>query len=171
MRTVHITWSAFWLAALFVVVYAILFTASPSLADTDCRQTTNRLDGQLGGNPFSVPARLDLGGGDNVGLSSQDCRNANFDSWQQQWRRSAGIAAALENPTMKPGKLSLAVNWANIGMDEDVNAVGFTVGGALPLGLLNGAIDQVGFSAGLAGDTAGDDLGVRASVEVVLDIF
>jgi len=148
----------------------LLALNAPAAADVDCSRQDVNIDGNdFGGNPFSVPARL--GGpapNPNIGLSEGDCVT-DGDKLKRDARRSAGVAAAMDAFGEQEG-LNLTLNYANIGLEDDVNAAGAVVGYrhdfANPTWLYS-ITGKIGF----AGDTTGDELGASAGVTLSFGTF
>ena len=150
------------------VLLASLFgmVATPAHAG-DCSFKTARVDGQIEGQPFSTPARLFGEGGDNIGLSAEDC-TSDVDEARRDGRRAASIGAAMDAYGWSDG-LNLTLNGANSGIgNDDTYAAGLATGYkhtfAEPLG---GVIHGIAGKAGFAADTTGSDYG--ASVGLTLN--
>ena len=157
------------LTAILGSVAMIAIAGAPAKADVDCSREDVRIDGQdFGGNPFSVPARLGNPGHPNIGLSEGDCVT-DGDQLKRDARRSAGVAAAMDAYAAQPG-LNLTLNYANIGLEDDVNAVGavttYKHHFADP-GVLHSITGKVGFGS----DTTLDELGVSAGVSFNFGTF
>ena len=158
------------LGAFVVTLGAVLFIVAPAHAGASCNDKPVSAFGDIGGGSFKVPAdtRSLTGPSDKfVALSSEDCDR--FDDAKQSARRSAGVAAAMDAFAAQEG-LNLTLGYANIGLEDDVNAVG-AVGTykhhfADP-GVLHGVTGKLGFGT----DTTGDELGVSAGVTFSFGTF
>ena len=141
----------------------------PSVADVDCNRQDVRLDGNdFGGNPFSVPARLGTAPGPNIGLSEEDCV-VDEDQLERDAQRFAGIAASMDAYGLQEG-LNLTLNYANVGLEDDVNAVGgvlsYNYQFANP-----GTIHAITGKLGVGADTTGDEIGVTAGLTLSFGTF
>ena len=157
------------LAAMALAIPLITVSA-PADAGTSCSRNDVRIDGRDDGDAFSFPARLNFGEGDNIGLSEQDCvDNDRFDEAKRDARRSAGVAAAMDAYGEQPG-LNLTLNYANIGLEDDVNAAGVVLGYrhdmANPTWL-----HSITAKAGFAGDTTGDEMGASVGLTMSFGTF
>ncbi len=155
--------------ATIMLAMPLLAIGTPVHADVDCSRQDVRIDGDLGGGPFSVPARLGTAGvAPNIGLSEEDCVT-DGDQLKRDARRSAGVAAAMDAFAAQEG-LNLTLGYANIGLEDDVNAVGavttYKHHFADP-GVIYGITGKLGFGA----DTTGDELGVSAGVTLSFGTF
>ncbi len=158
------------LGAFVVTLGAVMFAIAPAHAGANCKDKPVSAFGNIGGSDFKVPAdtRSLTGPNDHfVALSSEDCDR--FDEAKRDARRSAGVAAAMDAFAAQPG-LNLTLGYANIGLEDDVNAVG-AVGTykhhfADP-GVIHGITGKLGFGT----DTTGDELGVSAGVTFSFGTF
>lgn len=159
------------LGGLALVALAI----TPAKADIDCSRQDVRLDGDLGGGEFSVPARLGTAGvAPNIGLSEQDCVRGNeaAQKARRDGRRAASIAASMDHVSIGDG-LNLRFNGANTGLgNDDTYAVGTTVGYqhtfTQPLG---GVIHGIAGDAGFSADTTGSDYGAKVGITLNFGTF
>ena len=166
------------LASLVAVMGMVAVAIAPAHAGTNCTQKTDNINGKLGGNAFgfSADTRNFIGDDDNFArLQSEDCvsddsaaRDA-FKDAKRDARRSAGVAAAMDAYGEQPG-LNLTLNYANIGLEDDVNAAGAVLGYrhdfANP-----GVIHSITGKLGFAGDTTWDEQGVSAGVTFSFGTF
>ncbi len=153
------------LGALVVTLGAVLFITAPAHAGGNCDRNDVQLTGSIDGERFGVPARLrDEESGDNIGLSEKSCEDNKRDA-----RRSAGVAAAMDTFGSQPG-LNLTLGYANIGLEDDVNAAGGIVhyrhDFANP-----GTIHSITGKIGFASDTTGDELGASVGLTLSFGTF
>ncbi len=159
------------LGGLALVALAI----TPAKADIDCSRQDVRLDGDLGGGEFSVPARLGTAGvAPNIGLSEQDCvrDNSAANKARRDGRRAASIGASMDAYGWSDG-LNLTLNGANTGLgNDDTYAAGTAVGYkhtfSQPLG---GVIHGISGKAGFAADTTGSDYGATVGLTLNFGTF
>jgi len=115
------------LAALFMAL-PLLTIGTPATAGSNCSRNDVRLDGDLGGGGFDVPARLGTQGvAPNIGLSEQDCVNNNNDELRDSARQGAAVAASMDAYGWGEG-LNVTLNGANVGMDDNGFAAGLVLG-------------------------------------------
>lgn len=124
------------LASLVAVLGLIAVAIAPAQAGVNCSNKTDNINGKLGGAPFgfSADTRNFIGDDNNFArLQSEDCVNDDsaardaFKDAKRDARRSAGVAAAMDAYGEQPG-LNLTLNYANIGLEDDVNAAGAVLG-------------------------------------------
>jgi len=159
------------LAALFMML-PLMAIGTPADAGTSCNRKDVNIDGNdFAGDPFSFPARLGGPAPDpNIGLSAEDCVDEDrFDEAKRDARRSAGVAAAMDAFAAQEG-LNLTLGYANIGLEDDVNAAAGVVTYkhhfADP-GVIHGITGKVGFGA----DTTGDEMGASVGMTISFGTF
>ena len=142
--------------------------SGPSVADVDCSRQDVRLDGDLGGGPFSVPARLGAAPGPNIGFSEEDCI-VDEDQLERDAQRFAGIAASMDAYGVQEG-LNLTLNYANVGLNSDTNAAGGAVSYKHKLSS-PGMIHEITGKIAGACDTTGDECGIAAGLTLSFGTF
>ena len=148
----------------------LALAAGPAHAGSTCSDKGVRAFGDIGGGPFNVPAdtRSLTGPSEKfVALSSEDCDRC--DDAKRDARRSAGVAAAMDAYAAQPG-LNLTLNYANIGLEDDVHAVGGVATYKHHLadpGVFHSITGKLGFGTA----TTGDEMVVSAGMSFNFGTF
>ena len=162
--------------ATIMLAMPLLAIGTPVHADVQCSRQDVRIDGDLGGGPFSVPARLGTAGvAPNIGLSEQDCvdnQDREIEKARRDGRRAASIIGATDMAYAGPG-LNLRFNGTNAAIgNDDTYAVGTVVGYnhtfAEPLG---GVIHSIAADVGAAMDTTASDYGGKVGLTFSFGTF
>ena len=104
----------------------LAMSGTPAQAGANCSRQDVRIDGDLGGGPFSVPARLGAAPGPNIGLSEKDCVQQNLNSLMDE--TVARAMAAVRVSDGDPG-LYLGLTGTNGGLTSATStALGVGVG-------------------------------------------
>ena len=152
------------LGSLIGILGLAMVAIAPAHAGGNCDREDVSLDGDLGGGPFAVPARLGAAPGPNIGLSEKSCADNKRDA-----RRSASVVGAMDTFGSQPG-LNLTLGYANIGLEDDVNAAAGVVhyrhDFANP-----GVFHSITGKAGFGADTTGDELGASVGLTLSFGTF